>query len=210
MIPVITCVNYADYLAVTLPRTLDVFGDAIVLTDMEDNETFTVASGYGVGVICTKAFYKEGSPFNKGAAIDRAITSLAPDDDWVVLLDADIYLPKSPEFGELDKANLYSPHRRMLSNGPIPAESEWASLPNGAEIRNGEYAGYFQMFHRSALKGSPPWYECPLWRTAQGVDTVFWKRWGPRCCRRLPFEVLHLGPTRVNWSGRVSPRWSVA
>ena len=208
MVPIITCVNYSDYLAITLPRTLQFFEQVVVLTDLHDKETERVAKENEVCMIATDVFYSNGSPFNKGAALDVALQFVR--DDWLIVMDADIYLPAMDELPPftLNKRCLYSPHRHMLESGPIPPEGDWASLPYGPEVRNGEFAGYYQQFHRSALKDDPPWYEHPMWRTAQGCDTEFWKQWGPRYARRLPFDVLHLGPTRINWSGRISPTWS--
>lgn len=202
------CVNFSDLLSITLPRMISWFDHVTVVTDMDDEDTCLVEWEPHVSVIRTDLFYKDGSPFNKGAALDMALMKA---EGWTCVIDADVYLPRPTFEMDLDDSKLYSPFRRLLETpGPIPDEKEWGDLPYGPEVRNGEYAGFFHCFNAYRLIteiGGPPWYESPMWRSARGCDTVFWRKWGPRRARRLPFEVLHLGPTRVNWEGRVSPQW---
>jgi len=221
---IITCVDYADFLRITLPRVRQHFEEVIVLTGLNDQETMRVAisdlppiqsysrrayiRGVMADVWAMPESHADGAALNKGAAIDWVLKRVKECvSDWVCVLDADIYLPAEMDLSGIHRKHLYSPHRRMMIEpGPIPPENDWDALERGPEVRNGEYAGYFHLFHTDDL-GSPPWYESPLWRTAQGCDTVFTMQWGPRFCRRLPFDVLHLGQPRVNWEGRVTPRW---
>ena len=211
---IIVCVDFSDFLRLTLPRTMGLFDYVTIVTSGDDTET--VETGFRafseadddcamLSFIATNEFYLNGAPFNKGAALDYAIESHT--NEWVCILDADIFLPRQMDLSGIKRGHLYSPQRRMQKEpGPVVPESTWCELPQGPECRNGEYGGYFPLFHAGDI-GQPPWYSSPMWRTAQGCDTVFTDQFGPRYCRRLPFEVLHLGETRVNWGGRVSRRW---
>lgn len=203
---IVTCVEYADILAITLPRMVRAF-DVVVLTDQYDTETLPVAVANGAEYVSTPLFHKHDAKFNKGAAMEMALDRFAK--DWTCILDADIVLPEAMDLSGIEVGFLYSPYRRLLVDpGPIPDESEWTTFPQGYEQTNNEYAGYFQLFHandeRFAVR---PRYEHPGCITAQGCDSYFHYRWRPKHLRRLPFEVLHLGPLRVNWSGRLSKRW---
>jgi len=210
----ITCVDYSDFLSVTLPTVAPHFERVTVLTTWEDSETQELVerAPFAETYCCRMGAFKKGDDaydgtFNKGAALDIQLTYMK---GWICVLDADIVLPEKMDLSGIEPGYLYSPHRRMLEKpGPIPPESEWGSLPAGPEHENGELAGYFHLFHTDDPRfGSPPWYESKKWRTAQGCDTVFSWPWHPNRVRRLPFEVLHLGETRVNWNGRVSQKWT--
>jgi hypothetical protein len=211
---IITCIGYDDFLQITLPRTLEHFERVVVLTSAEDERTQRV---------CAQSRKRHGSPscvitsefgtntsVNKGAAIDAGLRWLGPR-GWICILDADVYLPKQMDLDGIQVGCIYSPHRRLMEvPGPIPPDDEWAYLfEGGPEHRNGEYGGYFQLFHASDPHFTgPPWYRTREWETFQGSDTVFWRRWMPNGMRRLPFEVLHLGSPRLNWRGRITDRWT--
>ena len=222
MLAIVTCVNYDDFLRITLPRTLEAFDEVLVVTTLEDNRTRNhvkrLRKGMGRKLMCwpTHAFHRHHATFNKGAALDEAIA--CSHGDWICVLDADILLPEKMDLSGIQRGCLYSPRRRMMwDQGPIPPESEWNALEHGPEDRNDirfrhqfgsgvGYAGYFHLFHADDL-GPLPWYESDTWKSAQGCDTEFTMRWPSQQFRRPPFEVLHLGQPRVNWNGRVSERW---
>lgn len=208
---IIVCVEYDDYLRLTLPRTLEHF-DPLVVTTREDTKTQQIAIGSDVEVICVNRTDKD-LHYDKGHAIDWGLKYL-DEPGWIAVLDADILLPKQMDLSTLEPGCIHSPHRRIVSSYRDyliikDREEEWYEQPYGPEIRNGEYAGYFQMFQWEdpVLDHPPPWYENDEWTSYQGCDTHFWRKWMPDKMRRLPFQVLHLGPLRVNWQGRISNRW---
>lgn len=95
---VVVCINYADFLAVTLPNNKNFFNKLVVVTDMQDTETPRVCEFNNVMCVRTNAMYREvvdgkvtGLP-NKGIAINEGLKKLDMD-GWVVQLDADIWLP---------------------------------------------------------------------------------------------------------------------
>lgn len=218
-------VNYADYLAVTLPRNLrrGGFERAVVVTSTSDYETMWVASAQGTGVdfVATDVFRCGGASFAKGAMIEAGLDLLGRD-GWICLMDADTVLP--PEEGLWDGARrgyLYSPYRRCADGeGKYSREaceffadrpSTWRRLsygwehpesPRQQEAVNHEFAGYCQVFHGGdrVLK-KRPWYD-PEMPTCQGSDTAFYQRWPESRRARPTWEVLHFGPLGKHWAGR--------
>jgi hypothetical protein len=197
------CVNYSDLLAATLPSILRHVRDLLIVTTPDDLQTIDLAIRASVRLLKTAAFYQNGDTFNKGRALEEGFDVLGRN-GWILVLDADVMLPRRLKLGQLEVGCLYSPYRRMLvqPGAPIPPQSDWRHLLIGPEDRTGEYAGYFQLFHASdPVLADKPWYPSH-WPTAGGCDSDFWMKW-PKAKRRRPrFEVLHLGEAFTNWRGR--------
>lgn len=89
---VIICVNYSDFLDITLNENLKHFDQIIVVTSKEDIDTQSICKKYNATCLETNAFYLNDAKFNKGMAIDVGFSYLKYK-DWVINLDADIVLP---------------------------------------------------------------------------------------------------------------------
>lgn len=89
---VTTCVDYADFLAWTLPQNRHQFDGYVVVTAPHDKETIDLCSHYHVRCVQTDVFYHQGKAFNKAAGINVGISQLSRS-DWLVHIDADILLP---------------------------------------------------------------------------------------------------------------------
>jgi len=234
----IVCVNYDDFLAVTLSRNVRHFERVVVVTTPQDHATRLLADSQDnvfchttdvftripagikplslpIGYQALKAAMvaRTGGRvvFNKGAAIEEGLDVLGRT-GWICLLDADVILPDvMPDAPEWEPGCLYGPYRRLCQTPAKlrahPFDSDWTRFPYGPEKQEfpGEYAGYCQIFDSSAPHLKRPWYAVD-W-PAEGPDSEFWWHWPPEKLRRPAFEVLHLGPLRENWRGRVSPRW---
>ena len=201
---VIVCVDYSDFLAVTLPYNRHHFGDVHIVTSMSDEQTIDVAGDYNAHLWRTDLFYADGADFNKWRALEWALDSIGRD-GWLCLMDADVLWPKSIQY-DFEPGKLYSPMRRMFKDlaKPIPQESEWTRYPIHRDVN--EWAGYSQIFHGSDHHlPAPPWHETN-WKHAGGADSFFQFQWEPASKVRPPFEVLHLGEDGANWCGRVTPR----
>lgn len=204
---VTVCVDFADLLAVTLPRNARLFGKVLVVSSHWDTATKAIVAGVkNAELYTTNAFYRSGAVFNKGAAIEEAFDVLGRS-GWVCVMDADTLLPAGLELpGAAVPGNLYTPRRRMLYDVTKWVEfadsDSWIELPRHAEE---EFAGYFQLFHASdPVLVERPWYGVK-WRHAGGCDSEFQQKW-PRSRKvRPPFEVLHLGEDGKNWCGRATP-----
>ena len=86
-----TSLNYADYLAETLPLMQAIAGRVIVITAEQDKDTNAIAAQNCVEVFNTPAFFRDGAVFAKGSAINAALLhykkSLA--NQWLLHMDAD-------------------------------------------------------------------------------------------------------------------------
>lgn len=202
----IVCVDYWDYLKITLPLNTDHFDEIVIITSPRDEKTIQTISeiwNYRHTMLLTDLFYEKGAVFNKWKALEWGLDQVGRD-GWICLLDADIVLPPLDVWQSLNKevGTLYTPRRRMGPNASsIPAYEEWCQRFQ-LHRNEQEFAGYCQIFHGSdpALP-SPPWHETN-WRHAGGADSFFQARWKPENKLRPPFECLHLGEAGRNWCGR--------
>lgn len=206
-----TCVHYDDFLSLVLPKNAVHFDRVLVVTSPDDDCTARVIERVpNADCFRTDLFYYAGAPFDKGRALDAGLEVLGKE-GWIVIFDCDVIVPHEMDFSGIEPGNLYSPYRRICEDPKLfTPELEWGDLPLGYETQNGQHAGYFQLFWANdpVLPKDEPWHGTQ-WKTAQGADTVFQDHWPKDRRKRLPFEVLHLGPPKVNWAGRVSPRWDL-
>lgn len=224
---IVVCVEYDDFLAITLEKNRRHFDRTLVVTTWGDTKTHDVAACYDCECFNTTAFTHDGTAsgvdtmehhqdkaaFNKGSAMEAGFDLLGRE-GWICVWDADILMPETVSVEGLDKSCLYTPIRHLLEDPTkhldYVDESSWQSLPS--PTRDYEFSGYFQLFHASTVP--PPWYG--ITSTHAGVcDSEFEVKFPEDKRKRPPFVVLHLGPegtpnkgARVgnNWAGRVSPR----
>lgn len=205
----VVSVDYWDYLETTLPRMAELYEHVHVITTPEDRHSALVASAISfasgnVSVFSTDAFYADNAYFNKGLAIETCLERVDPQ-GWVAVQDADILLPPKCNWEAYDMIPgcIYSPARRNVTPGQFPEDREWAGWPLASD--NVTYCpGFLQVFHSTDRRMTKrPWYPTH-WRHAGGSDSDFCEKWPKRKQKRLPFEVLHMGPTMRNWCGRVS------
>ena len=186
------CVGYADYLAATLPHTLQWAAAVYVVTTPDDSLAGLDVDS--VKVLRTDAFSRDGAAFNKAGAIREAqeLVHAAHPDAWIALVDADIIAAPDLCHDVADPRWLYS-----------VARMDYATHEDYAAGRGAPYhtpgAGYFQLyFEKSKLYPvfSPDASEC---------DMDFMRAF-PKCVITGGM-VAHLGRHTVNWRGRASPPW---
>lgn len=228
------CVNYADFLAETLPHNRHLFDHLVVVTAPEDVETQRVCEYWHVEVLLTDAFRSRWGEFCKGCGINEGLAALKLD-DWVLHLDADIMLPPLTrqllEAAELDPSVLYGADRHV-----IPSIQQWRehmALPR-LQQENGMYVHVdaYRMGTRFAAEqhgGYLPIGFFQLWNPKVSGVTVYpqqhngagrtdmlfalnWRR-GKRAL--LPEVVAYhleseLVPQGTNWDGRATARFGVA
>lgn len=228
----ITCVNYGDILAATLPTNRSHFHYIVVATTPDDVQTQKVCEFWNVHCVRVPEFNVPGG-FRKGAGINAAINALKSvgmADDWLIHMDADIMLP--PLAGEmlgradLDRHNIYGIDRFMVKsyedwaefltkptlqheNGVYVHTANAFSIGTRIAPRNASYAGYtplgfFQMWC-PAVSGV---WEYPTEHTSAGRgDMVFAGKWQRNRRGMIP-EIIgyHLeseaAEMGVNWNGR--------
>lgn len=213
---VIPSVNYADFLAETLPAWCRVLGPGAitVVTSPSDRETREVARANGVRCHVTSAWTADGAVLNKALALDEAFgfvpgaTEPPKVGDLCVSIDADGY-----PFGRLDTSRiepmvLYGAWRhecldpaalRGHVNGAVPL-SQFPRL----KTSGGRPVGFFQLFR---------WFEglrFGSFPSAAKYDIRFIEQFPRWEMRDDGFYLLHLGQSSVkaNWRGRVVPAWA--
>jgi len=205
---IVICVLYHDFLALTLPRTLELFDQVTVVTTPDDVQTKKICNAHGIKPLLTDRFTENEAQFNKGAAIQEALKSI--DSGWVLLLDADILIPVECDLllTDLNPSMIYGCERRLvvgssqlqeLQHGrkdfPLmrPHEADGKPLP----------IGFFQLFHRNKV------VSYPSYPTAAESDAEFAKSWRVEHRQMLPITVWHLdsveSPHSANWWGRTTP-----
>ncbi len=202
---VIACVNFDDYLAVSLPAWQQVLGpdvDLWVVTAPEDDGTKAVAAGYGVQVLDTNVWYANGAAFNLAAGFNDAFVGVRHGERCLAL-DADV-LPVGvmPSASAIAAHTIYGVRRydgdAVLAPPANPRYIEERGRGDSPEA----CAGYFQLFRYDAARsfGSYP--------TAATYDYEFAFSF-PHGVTLEGLTVTHLGERHRNWEGRVSPRLEV-
>lgn len=223
---VVVCDRYHDFLRCTLPHNKFIFDKLVVVTSFEDKETQHICEFYHVECIKTDVLQSRKKIFCKGEGINEGLAKLSLD-DWVVHLDADIWLPPQTRI-LLERANLakrmiygidrfivkgYKLWDEFLELPKLQHECEaWVHLnafPLGTRVMSPAAGGYlpigfFQMWNPKCSGIS----KYPEKHTDAGrTDMLFAKQW-PRGLRGFIPEVIgyHLesedSAMESNWKGR--------
>ncbi len=202
---ILVCVDYCDYLEVTLPYNWHHFSEIMVVTSPADLDTQSYCSKFdNVRCFVTDLFYESGANFNKWKALESGLDAFGRN-GWLCIMDADVVWPREIPELLLSPGTLYTPVRRMMNDVqlPIPEESQWSQFPIHRNVN--EFAGYSQIFHANdPVLGDAPWHETN-WKHAGGADSFFQRKWKRKNKVRPNFEVLHLGRAGLNWNGRATP-----
>lgn len=227
---ILICVDFADMLAITLPYNRGHFSDVMVVTTSEDLLTKEVARKHNCSIYETNSFYYKGAAFAKWRALEEGLSvfgrhCIDPLDNWLMLLDVDILLPKylkvhtyedrveyeTPTSIFTQEMNqLCSPLRHMMIDLPIPFTKEsipreelWSRYAIHKNVN--EHAGYSQIFNTydKHLPKTPPWHEVDYIH-AGIADSIFQSRWPVEMKVRPNWSCLHIGLPGINWLGRSS------
>jgi len=201
------CVDFADYLAATLPRWAKSLDQVVVVTAPRDQATQHFTRRFdNVLTVTTDVFWDRGADFNKGAGLNVGLAECHAT-EWVLAFDVDVLPPwdwrDTFVQAEPKRGILYGAKRaqtEFTTRGWVP--DDWSDLPI---LGDRQVAGYFQLFHGDDPEArSRPLFEDD-WRHAGNYDTSFQDRWGAgsRMDRKifLPLVLAHLGLPQVNWYG---------
>lgn len=225
---VIVCDRYHDFLAETMPHNKFLFDRLVVVTSYEDKATQRMCEYHHVECIPTDVLESRKKKFCKGAGINVGLDALGKS-DWVLHLDADIYLPPQTRLilqrAELDKSHVYGIDRFIVKGieawdkfremPQLQHEDEtWihmGAFPMGTRVMHfgaGGYVpiGFFQLWNPQVSKV----FRYPEGHsTAAREDTLFLEPW-PRSKRGFIPELIgyHLESLDAmkasNWSGRTT------
>ena len=228
---VTVCINYADFLEVSLQHNLHHFDEFVVVTSHEDKSTQSVCAKHGVICVATDAMTERGDEVNKGHGINIGLAYLRQT-DWVLHLDADIILPDRfrtmLDKSRLDESCIYGADRvnvvgrdayeKMITTNEFKRQFHHkylvntpANLPLGARLLHNEYGycpmGFFQLWNAKENKRYP--YNQG---GAEHTDVLFSLQWPVQkrlllpnvICYHIESEPAKMG---ANWNGRTTKKF---
>jgi glycosyltransferase involved in cell wall biosynthesis len=212
---VIVCVNYDDFLSITLPFNKNHIDDITVVTVKNDLRTQKICKENGAKIVITDRLYENGDKFNKGKAINDGFNSLV-NPDWVLHLDADMILPHDfkdkiqTQKLEIDK--LYGITRLMCPN--YDAWSRYVETgrhrPRWPHQRRriNIGVGFFQLFNAKCPQLSEkPWYPEEYGHAGRS-DRFFMRK--IRQVEGLNMVGIHIDNDSMgmgtNWNGRITAK----
>lgn len=201
----VTCVNYADFLALGIERWISGLNTLTVVTDLKDLATHELVRkmierhGEGVRLAQTELFYADGAVFNKGRAMEWARKNVMEWNDWILFFDADVVPPKDWfKLGTLKRDFLYG-CTRFDCETPDLIDKSTKPMPHDVPG-----VGFFQLFHSGdpIVNGKLPVIPTE-WAHAGNYDNEFMDKWRKNGLRvqRVPITLYHVGE-RDNWLGR--------
>ena len=222
----VICVNYGDFLKITLPRNKKQIEDITVITSFNDKETIDICNQNDVDYILTDELFRNMSNCVKGAGYTVGFNFLHYK-DWILLLDADIVLNEN--FGDYINNNickfnpecLYGSIRYVIRNYSnfLLFENKEINIKDLEIGLDSEINGYFQLFNFNKFKNDEVWNIHPQSATGEDDDVIFSLKFGNNyiengkwICdenfhKKLDLPVLHLGEIAVNHKKRISKRF---
>lgn len=204
---IIVCVNYSDFLKITLPLNLINFNHVVIITSLNDEKTKEYVKNLNnpsISLIETDVFTRNGAIFNKGAAINIAYSFLKYK-DYICYLDSDIVI----EDCFFDKFKQFNPNIEYFYGCPrrdFPQKNNWEDFVNGNVDKNkfikyrGSGYGFFSVHNYKSnifqkLLDYFNGYPYPFWfSNGAESDWVFRNYWGERifCPKLGDFPQCHL------------------
>ena len=149
---IIAAIKYDDFLDITLFENKGIFDRTVIITDSKDIKTQELCKKHEVTCLVTDVFYINNNKFNRGMAYNLVFEHLKETLDWVLLMDADIIVPKDLKqiFNNLnpDKECFYGCQRYDIqTHGEWLAAKEDESKIKKHRLYRGIGYGYFQLFN---------------------------------------------------------------
>lgn len=204
VVGVTICIDYADFLAHTLPHNRPLFTSYYIITEERDTATCELARAYDCILLFTSKTHSKGAKFNKSGLMFDAQNHIHPRHPmaWIVKLDADIYLPadlwKQINRYALNKNGIYGLVRHVYNTYNDYVHGKVACVDKG-ELG---VVGYFQLYWLKT-KYYPPWSA-----NCSHCDLVFMNQF--RIKQTFDVVCFHFGEKRKNWDGRICDLWNVS
>jgi len=198
---IITCVDYSDYLTITLSENLKVLKNITVITSTKDKKTQRLCKLLDVDCIVTGSFYHDGADFNKGRAINEGLKKITTP-GWVVLLDADIVLPKNLhsllDGKKLDIHSIYQCNRYHCSSYEKFLKLKKGKITldklGGKKILCKYGYGFFQIFNLRHFLGSDTHIYPENFSDAGFVDVAFSNKFDSKHIKKRFLRKKDLNP----------------
>jgi hypothetical protein len=185
----------------------------IIVSVEEDHGTREVCRKYGLECVISRNLSPDGKDFdaahNKARVINEALDLLEPR-GWVLVLDADVLLPRHfrerLEAQPLEAGCLYGTLGRKVCEDPAALESLRQCEPwDRLACRHEHALGYFNLFSLQHLHNRYLPSEDP--RATEHDDLRFTRSFDSTALRTLPIAVAHAGPVNTNWAARTSKKF---
>jgi len=201
------CVDYDDFLKITLPLNKRFLNKTYVVTESRDSKTIKVCQDNNVEIIySTRIHESDKDVFNRGKGINTALRYIQRI-GWVILFDSDIIFPSNfrekIENYQLETNCIYGLGKKVFES-----KESWNSQTES--YVNGDFGyGHFQLFHGQSPNIQGGYNE--NFKMANLSDVEFKNRWKRKqkslWDNNTPEYIFHLGIEKTNWGGRVTPRW---
>ena len=231
---IITCVNYSDFLKITLPKNKEIINDILVLTSPTDFKTINFCKKQNVNYIATDIFYQKTpktiwkklidiiccyrcvckSPIKfkclknsrKTFQKSKAINKgIKSSNSNNWILLLDADIIIPNKFNKLDIHNLDKDTLYGVPRIVYKTQNDWINK-NNAYFDFWKFMGFFQLFNITSKNFHNKYYGYnEEYNYANEGDYYFSKKWSKK--ELLDFYVIHLGETGENWQGRVTDFW---
>lgn len=227
MIHAITvCVNYEDFLSITLPINLTWASTFTIVTIPECEEKVNaVVDIYRkaifdskITVVVSTRLHEGGSVFAKSRLINDGLFSVHskfnPHEDWICHIDADTFVSSeilSPEFSRyrigfddiiLGAVRYMVDSREQLMKYCYIEDGvyiiDYGRIMKECKCDRWVAGGFFQMWNRVKQYSQ-------VSGDASADDMIFRSSFKKFAAMVIP--VVHLGTTCSNWNGRITPLW---
>lgn len=232
---IITCVNYSDFLSITLPENIKTINNILVLTVPNDIKTINICKKYNVNYIATDIFYQKQKNTNILKSIIRKLCcyhcvcqghcqyKCFKNRNTVFQKSKAINLgirsfPENSWILLLD-ADIIVPNKFKDTNLSIldkntlygtsriiyKSQHDWL-LKKNSKFDFWKFMGFFQLFNTESANFHKKYFGYnEKYNYANGGDYYFSKKWPIK--KLLDFYVVHLGETGENWEGRITDFW---
>lgn len=216
---VIVCVDYSDFLDITLSKNIKHFDKVAIVTIERDKDTIEVCNKYGIDPVFTNRIYENGDKFNKGKAINDGLKTLTRK-DWVLITDADMVMAKDLSSiikrRQLDKQCIYGTSRYIC-----PDFESWEKYQSNEDEKHkwkhqnkriNIGVGFFQLVNGQCeqLADRHDWYSEDYGHCGRS-DRMFWRSWPDEKRGKIKeLAAIHLGDDELatNWNGRVTKKFN--
>lgn len=186
---VIVCVNYADFLAHTLPHNKQYFDKLVVVTDTKDLKTKRLCDFYDIHCVQTDVFYSDGDKFNKAKGINAGLEFLVKD-GWVVHLDSDIWLPSLTR-QILTNAKLHTNSIYGIDRMMCPSYDEWIEFIENPRLTHTAWVYVYPTLFKLGVR-------IAKYKDHGYIPIGFFQMWNPKGSRVYRYPQKHDGAGRTD------------